>query len=176
MLVADLVVGVVMLGMGAVICLDSAPMKRVLYGVARWRHRRRTGHFHPIRSSLGALLVVALAAAAVPGSAGARELRPLDLGWERNFTVTWDTVEHKGRPIVEGYVNNISPYDMAAVRVLVDSLDASGRIVDQQVNWLPGGLRGGGRLYFEVPVARADRYQVRVFSYDRFESARMIGG
>jgi len=176
MLVADLVVGVVMLGMGAVICLDSAPMKRVLYGVARWRHRRRTGHLHSIRAALGASLVVALAAVALPGAAGARELRPLDLGWERNFTVTWDTVEHKGKPIVEGYVNNISPYDMAAVRVLVDGLDASGRIVDQQISWLPGGLRGGGRAYFEVPVARADRYQVRVFSYDRFESAHLMGG
>ena len=175
MLVADVVIAVVMLGLGAVVSLDSAPMRRVAYGWARWRHRRRTGHFHSIRAGLGALLVVALAAA-LPGSAGARELRPLDLGWERNFTVTWDTVEQKGRPIVEGYVNNISPYDMAAVRVLVDSLDASGRIVDQQVSWLPGGLRGGGRLYFEVPVARADRYQVRVFSYDRFESAHLMGG
>ena len=175
MLVADVVIAVVMLGLGAVVSLDSAPMKGALYGWARWRHRRRTGHFHSIRAGLGALLVVALAAA-VPGLAGARELRPLDLGWERNFTVTWDTVEQKGRPIVEGYVNNISPYDMAAVRVLVDSLDASGRIVDQQVSWLPGGLRGGGHLYFEVPVARADRYQVRVFSYDRFESAHLMGG
>jgi len=175
MLVADVVIAVVMLGLGAVVSLDSAPMRGVAYGWARWRHRRRTGHFHSIRAGLGASLVVALAAA-LPGSAGARELRPLDLGWERNFTVTWDTVEQKGRPIVEGYVNNISPYDMAAVRVLVDSLDASGRIVDQQVSWLPGGLRGGGHLYFEVPVARADRYQVRVFSYDRFESAHLMGG
>jgi hypothetical protein len=174
MLVADLVVAVVMLGMGAVLCLDSAPMKGALYAVARWRHRRRTGHFHAAKTGLGALLVI-VAAEASPGVAGARELRPLDLGWERIFTVTSDTVEHRGRPIVEGYVNNTSPYDMAGVRVLVDSLDGSGRIVDQKINWLPGGVRGGGRLYFEVPVVKADRYQVRVFSYDRTESAGLMG-
>jgi hypothetical protein len=175
MLVADMIVGVVMLGLGALLSLDSAPMKGALYSFARWRHRRRTGHVHATRAGVGAFLVIMLAAA-WPGSAGARELRPLDLGWERIFTVTWDTVQHKGRPLVEGYVNNVSPYDMAGVRVLVDSLDSTGRIVDQRITWLPGGLRGGGRLYFEVPVGAADRYQVRVFSYERSESAGMLGG
>jgi len=170
MILVGVIVAVVMLGMGAVISLDSAPMKGALYALARWRHRRRTGHFHSTRTGLGALLVILLAAAS-PASVGARELRPLDLGWERIFTVTWDTVQQRGRPVVEGYVNNISPYDMAGVRVLVDSLDAGGHVVDQRLGWLPGGLRGGAHLYFEVPVVAADHYQVRVFSYERFESA-----
>jgi len=58
---------------------------------------------------------------------------------------------------------------------LLDSLDSSGRIVDQKIGWLAGGVRGGGRLYFEVPVVKADRYQVRVFSYERTESAGLMG-
>ncbi|HEV8614313.1 MAG TPA: hypothetical protein VGU22_02365 [Methylomirabilota bacterium] len=40
MILMDVVAGVVMLAMSAVIALDSAPMKGALYVFARWRHRR----------------------------------------------------------------------------------------------------------------------------------------
>jgi hypothetical protein len=40
MVLMDVVAGVVMLGMTALISLDSAPMKGALYVFARWRHRR----------------------------------------------------------------------------------------------------------------------------------------
>ena len=40
MVLMDVVAGVVMLGMSAVVALDSAPMRGALYAFARWRHRR----------------------------------------------------------------------------------------------------------------------------------------
>jgi hypothetical protein len=113
------------------------------------------------------LLVVLVLAPVLP--APAAELQPLMAGWERHFTVTWQPAEHRGKPVVEGYVNNVSPYSTRSIRVLVDSLDAAGQVTNQQVAWVPGDLLGGGRLFFQVPAAPAPAYRVRVFSYDRVE-------
>jgi hypothetical protein len=116
-------------------------------------------------------LVLLLAA---PGVAPARELQPLMRGWEQHFSVTWDTIQRRGRLEVEGYVNNRSPYRVGNLRVLVDSLDDAGRIVDQRVSWVLGELGGDSRLYFDVPITPAAHYRVRVFSYDRVDEASMM--
>jgi hypothetical protein len=99
----------------------------------------------------------------------AAELQPQMLGWDRVFTVTWQPGEYRGKPVVEGYVNNVSPYSTRSIRVLVESLDAAGQVTNQQIAWVPGDLLGGGRLFFQVPAAPAPAYRVRVFSYDRIE-------
>jgi hypothetical protein len=119
--------------------------------------------------TLGLALVLA-APAAVP----ARELQPLMRGWEQHFTVSWGAIQRRGRPEVEGYVDNRSPYRVGNVRVLVDSLDATGRIVDQRLSWILGEVGGGSRVYFEVPVTSAASYRVRVFAYDRVDEASLM--
>ncbi len=90
-------------------------------------------------------------------------------GWERIFTVDWQPAEYRGKPTVEGYVNNVSPYNTRSIRVLVERLDTAGQVTNQQIAWVPGDLLGGGRLFFQVPTAPAPAYRVRVFSYDRIE-------
>jgi len=109
-----------------------------------------------------------------PAVAPARELQPLMRGWEQHFSVTWDSIQRHGRLEVEGYVNNRSPYRVGNVRVLVDSLDDAGRIVDQRVSWALGELGGDSRVYFDVPVTPAAHYRVRVFSYDRVDEASLM--
>ncbi len=117
------------------------------------------------------LTVLALAAlvvgSAMPGAAA--ELQPLMAGWERVFTVSWEPAQYRGRPAVEGYVNNVSPYHTGNIRVLIESLDAAGTVTNQNIAWVPGDLLGGGRLFFRVPTAPAPAYRVRVFFYDRIE-------
>jgi len=128
------------------------------------------------------ILVVMLLAAVTgcgtlqPGYVGPARtgLQPLNLGWERHLSVTWESGPQRGGQVVSGYVNNTSPYDLANIRVLVEALDAGGQVVEQRVGVLPGELRGGGRVYFEVPIAPAPTYRVRVFSYDRLESAGLM--
>jgi hypothetical protein len=110
---------------------------------------------------------VLLIGAAMP--AAAAEIQPLMAGWEQHFTVDWQPVQYRGKPALQGYVNNVSPHHTANIRVLVESLDASGQVTNQKVAWLPGDLLGGGRLYFQVPTPVASAYRVRVFSYDRVE-------
>ena len=114
----------------------------------------------PLRAlTLGLVLLLA-----VPAVAAAQELQPLQHGWEEIFLGTWDKAQRRGRTEVEGYVVNRSPYRIDRVRVLVDSLDDTNRVVDQKVGWVPGELPGGSRLYFSVAVPSAAQYRVQVFS------------
>lgn len=129
-------------------------------------------------------LSVVLVAAAVAGCAtmqadtatttAGHELQPLMAGWERHFSITWEATQHRGRPTVEGYVANRSPYRVGNLRVLVDAVDDAGRIVGQRVSWVLGELGGDSRLYFDVPMPSAARYRVRVFSYDRIDEAALM--
>src|SRR5262249_55454983 len=124
----------------------------------------------PVRAlTLGLVLL-----GATPGAGAARELQPLMRGWEQHLSVTWATTQRHGRLEVEGYVKNDSPYRVGNLRVLVDSLDDTGRIVDQRVSWVPGDLGGGSRIYFEVPVKPAAHYPLCVFSYDRVDEASLM--
>lgn len=117
------------------------------------------------------VVIGALAAAlAVAPAIGANELQPLVAGWERILSVNWQPGQYRGQPVVEGYVENVSPYDLTRIRILVENLDAAGQVTAQRVAWVPGELRGGGHLFFQVPAPVAPAYRVRVFSYDRIES------
>lgn len=115
------------------------------------------------------ILWLAMLGVVPAGPGAAAELEPLMAGWERIFSVDWQAGQYRGRPSVEGYVNNISPYHTNNIRIMVESLDAGGQVTNQQLAWLPGDLLGGGRLFFQVPTAPAPNYRVRVFSYDRVE-------
>jgi hypothetical protein len=105
----------------------------------------------------------------VAGPSAGAEVQPLMAGWEGIFNVDWQSVQHRGQPVVEGHVTNISPYETTQIRVLVESLDGAGQVTAQRIAWVPGDLAGGGRLFFQVPTAPAPAYRVRIFSYDRIE-------
>ena len=113
------------------------------------------------------LMVLMLGVAQPAASA---ELQPHMAGWERHFTVEWQAGRWQGQPVVQGYVNNVSPYSVRQVQILVDSLDGAGRVTNQKVSSLPGDLLGGGRAFFQIPAAPSPGYRVRVFSYDRIET------
>ena len=105
----------------------------------------------------------------------AQSLTPWFPEWERYFTVSWEPLDRRGQPYLSGYI--VSSYGVTATRVqlLVDSLDSSGQIVAQRVEWLGGGnLPGFSRSYFEVPIRQqAPSYRVRVFAFDFVQSARV---
>lgn len=123
-----------------------------------------------VRMLVIAVLVGMLAAAS---EAPAQSLTPHFPGWERYFTVSWEPFDRRGQPYLSGYI--VSSYGVTATRVqlLVDSLDSSGQIVAQRVEWLGGSnLPGFSRTYFEVPIRQqASSYRVRVFAFDFVQSA-----
>ena len=95
-------------------------------------------------------------------------LTPHFPAWERYFTVSWEPFDRRGEPYLSGYI--VSRYGLTASRVqlLIDSLDSSGQIIAQRVEWLGGGnLPGFSRTYFEVPIRQqAPSSRVRVFAFD----------
>ena len=122
----------------------------------------------------GVFFAVLASAVAAPVMAATQELQPLMPGWERFFSVTWSPSQSRGRSVLDGYIKNRSPYTVSNVRILVDSLDPSGQIIDQRLSWVAGSLGSDGRLYFEVPVSPAPGYRVSVYSYDRIEAASLM--
>jgi hypothetical protein len=123
-----------------------------------------------VRVLVIAALVGMLAAAT---DAPAQSLTPHFPGWERYFTVSWEPFERRGQPYLSGYI--VSSYGVTATRVqlLVDSLDSSGQIIAQRVEWLGGSnLPGFSRTYFEVPIRqRAPGYRVSVFAFEFIQAA-----
>ena len=125
-----------------------------------------------VRALVMAALMGTLAAAT---DVAAQPLTPHFPGWERYFTVSWEPFDRRGQPYLSGYI--VSSYGVTAsqVQLLVDSLDASGQVVGQAVEWLGGStLPGFSRTYFEVPIReRAPSYRVSVFAYGFVQAARV---
>ena len=93
-------------------------------------------------------------------------------GWEHHFTLQW-TVEakHDGARQLDGYVYNTHGENAQSVRLLGQALDPSGTIVGQRIVWVPEGVGGFGRTYFEIPdLPAADHYRVSVWDYSFFQA------
>ncbi|HEV8437113.1 MAG TPA: hypothetical protein VGT40_03370 [Methylomirabilota bacterium] len=118
------------------------------------------------------LIAVLLAATGATADVIAQPLTPHFAAWDRYFSVSAESFERRGQPGLRGYVTN--RYGVAAMRVqlLVDSLDASGQVVAQRVEWLPDTLPGFGRGYFELPAPPpASSYRVSVFAFEFIQAS-----
>ncbi len=85
---------------------------------------------------------------------------------DRFFGLEWTGGERRGRPNVNGYVVNNYRVRAANMRLLVESLDASGKAIDTTSGFV-ADVPAGGRVYFETPVKRkAARYRVTITGWD----------
>ena len=110
---------------------------------------------------VSALAVLLLGPAAAP----AQEYRIY--GAERVFSVEWEAGARAGRPVVSGHLENLFGIPAMRVRVLVESLDAAGQVIERTIDWVPGDVTPGARHYFEVALPRAaPGYRVVVLSWD----------
>ena len=122
----------------------------------------------------GPILVMAilLGVLAAEGEVAAQHLSPHVPNWERYFTVSWEPFERGGRPHLRGYVENQYGTQAWGVQLLVESLDASGQIVAQRVEWLAGDVAPFSRRYFEVLApGPVPSHRVRIFSFEFVQSA-----
>lgn len=127
----------------------------------------------PIRLARNVGLSFLLLFATVHG-ASAQTLTPLVIGWERFFILTWEASQDRGQPIVSGYIKNDAGFGARRIQLLVEALDASGRVTGQRVSWLGSSLTAGMRAYFEAPAPpAAAAYRVSVFAYDWVQTAEV---
>ena len=126
-------------------------------------------------SAAGAVAVCALFIVAPVAATGKTPLEPMIVGWERFFRVSWESGERSGKAVVRGTVEHTYGSPVTRVQLLVDSLDASGTILNQQIVWLPGDLVGFQSAHFEVPVRQpGSAYRVRVFWWERIEAGPIL--
>ena len=57
-----------------------------------------------------------------------------------------------GRPVIQGYVYNDYGRPASDVRLLVETLDASGAVVARHVGFIRGVVQLNDRAYFELPI------------------------
>lgn len=88
-------------------------------------------------------------------------------GWEHYFTLEWaDDQGRNGARRVTGYVYNWKGQYALDMRVLAQAVDASGTVVGQRIAFVPGGVGGLSRAYFEVPnLPVASSYRVSVWDF-----------
>ena len=134
------------------------------------------------RLGVGFLATAVAACGTATGGAAASKISPsssvttLMAGWEQKFAVEWEVgPEPGGTQRIQGYV--VSRYGQHAepVRVLGQALDGSGALVGQRIAWVPSGVPGFGRAYFQIPqLPSADHYLVTVWTYSILESETII--
>lgn len=80
------------------------------------------------------------------------------------FRIEWD-VAAPGR--ISGRIHNEYQRPATAIRVLVEALDRSNRVVARKYEWVGGDIAALSDRFFEVrDVPPADHYRVSVHSYE----------
>jgi hypothetical protein len=124
-------------------------------------------------------LLIALIVTLIAACAGTGATPPLSMtattltyGWEQHFAVEWAAVEQsQSSRKVSGYVYNRHGEIAITLRVLAQAVDAGGAVVGQRIAYVPGGVGGLGRAYFEVPNLPATAsYRVSVWDYTWLQS------
>jgi hypothetical protein len=114
-------------------------------------------------------LAVLLAGCGTATSGGTNDpsITTLMAGWQQKFDLDWQVKpEPGGTQRIQGYLTSRYGRSAEPVRVLVQALDRSGAGVGHRIAWVPGGVPGFGRSYFEVRhLPSADHFLVSVWDY-----------
>ena len=125
-----------------------------------------------VRFAALGLIVLTAAACATTGAEpplSSPATTTLMYGWERHFALEWTAEPERGR--VSGYLHNRNGENALSVRVLAQALDASGAVVGQRIQAIPGGVGGFGRAYFTLAnLPAANSYRVSVWDYTWFQA------
>ncbi len=114
---------------------------------------------------------LAMAMILAPGAlGGARDAAAISApsGIDARLRLDWEAgTGWKGRPVIRGHVYNDYGRPAVDVRLLVETLDASGAVVGRSIGFVVGAVPFADRAYFEMPVKTPGAsYRVTVTSFD----------
>jgi hypothetical protein len=120
-----------------------------------------------------ALLALTAVATTACGTLSTASLTPsestttLMQGWDHWFKLDWSVEPERGAGRqIRGYIVNEHGEAAEPLRLLAQALDTSGAVVGQQIVWVPEGVGGYERAYFEIwHLPAADHYRVSVWDY-----------
>jgi hypothetical protein len=104
---------------------------------------------------------------ATGGLAPSTGVTTLMQGWESRLSLDWEATGQD----ISGYVSSKYGAPIVNVRLLAQGLDASGNVVGQKIEWVPGGVPPLHRTYFRIAnMPPAATYRVSVWTFDTLES------
>jgi len=115
---------------------------------------------------LASAAILALGPVATPTPPAAAVSAPA--GIDPRIRLDWEAGTRRGgKPVIRGYVYNDYGRPAADVRLLVETLDASGAVIAKTIGFVHGVVQFNARTYFEVPLKAAGAsYRVTVTSFD----------
>jgi hypothetical protein len=88
-------------------------------------------------------------------------------GAEQFFKLAWEPEDYGGKLSISGYVTNTYGLEAVGVRLMVESLDAAGRVTARTIGYVNYPIPPSSRGYFEIfPPEKAPSYRVYVLSWD----------
>lgn len=89
---------------------------------------------------------------------------------DRFFGLEWSGGERRGHANVNGYIVNNYRVRAANMRLMIEGLDASGKVIETGSGFV-ADVPPGARVYFEVSVKqKAPRYRVTITGWEWRES------
>ena len=85
---------------------------------------------------------------------------------EQDFRVEWQAGQNRKGPTVDGYVYNKGMRAAEHMRLKIDQLDSSGRVLGTTTAVVLGTVPLDGRAYFSALVPPAASYRVQPYSWD----------
>lgn len=119
------------------------------------------------RTTIGAALLACFLSL---GAGLAHADRSTQVGNSGTITLDWQaTQDSKGRPLIVGHMITYGAKSgYCNPRLFVETLDAQGQVVAQNVGFIPGYAGGFDNVYFEEPIrAPGTAYRVSITSWDR---------
>ena len=113
------------------------------------------------RLIVGALLLTLVAGGGAEAVSGPSGIDP-------RLRLDWEAGQRKsGRPEITGYVYNEHGLAAIKVRLLVETLDASGQVVDRTYGFVFGAVPGFNRTPFSVALrSEGASYRITVTSFE----------
>jgi hypothetical protein len=89
-------------------------------------------------------------------------------GIDPRLRLEWESDQDRsGHPVITGYIYNDYSRMAINVRLLAETVDASGRVVDRAFGFVPGNVPVSNRNFFRVPLrATGAAYRVTVTSFE----------
>jgi hypothetical protein len=108
-------------------------------------------------------------------TAGAAEAITSPSGIDSRLRLDWEAGQSRsGRTEVTGYIYNDYMRAASNVRLLVETLDASGQVIGRSYGFVVGIVPVSNRSYFSVPVKTGGTaYRVTVTSFEWRDGAAM---
>ncbi len=105
-------------------------------------------------------------AGTTPAVSSGQELQTHDPEWPQFFDISWQPGERHGTPIVSGRIRSKYGRRGTHVQLLVEGLDAQGKVTSQRLTWLGWDVPPLESTYFEIPVQKSANYRVSVFAFE----------